>query len=151
MNSLDANEVRKLLPHRFPFLLVDRVLDYEVDKRLTAIKNVTINEPFFPGHFPHQPVMPGVLILETMAQACAILSMKTLNMVPNDRSVYYFVGVDKARFKRAVGPGDQLRIEVTVKRRMKGIWVFEASASVDGEVCSTAELMCTYKGIEASV
>lgn len=147
MNPLDIREVRKYLPHRFPFLLVDRVLDFEADKRLTAIKNVTINEPFFPGHFPHQPVMPGVLIVETMAQACAILSMKSLNIMPNDDSVYYFLGIDKARFKRAVGPGDQLRIEVSLKRKMKGIWFFDASASVDGEVCCSAELMCTYKGI----
>lgn len=147
MNSLDIQEVRKYLPHRFPFLMIDRVLDYVSDARLTAIKNVTINEPYFPGHFPNQPVMPGVLILETLAQACAILSMKTLNIVPNDDSVYYFVGIDKARFKRAVQPGDQLRLEVTIKRKMKGIWMFEGVASVDGEVCCSAELMCTYKGI----
>jgi len=139
--------VRKYLPHRFPFLLIDRVLDYQPDATLTAVKNVTINEPFFPGHFPNKPVMPGVLIIEAMAQACAILSMKTLDIVPTEDSVYYFVGIDKARFKRAVGPGDQLRIQVAVKRKMKGIWLFDASASVDGEVCCTAELMCTYKGI----
>ncbi|HEX7045733.1 MAG TPA: 3-hydroxyacyl-ACP dehydratase FabZ [Burkholderiales bacterium] len=147
MNSLDIQEVRKYLPHRFPFLLIDRVLDYQPDATLTAVKNVTINEPFFPGHFPNKPVMPGVLIIEAMAQACAILSMKTLDIVPTDDSVYYFVGIDKARFKRAVGPGDQLRIEVAVKRKMKGIWLFDAAASVDGEVCCSAELMCTYKGI----
>ncbi|HEY8553655.1 MAG TPA: 3-hydroxyacyl-ACP dehydratase FabZ [Burkholderiales bacterium] len=147
MNSLDIQEVRKYLPHRFPFLLIDRVLDYQPDATLTAVKNVTINEPFFPGHFPNKPVMPGVLIIEAMAQACAILSMKTLDIVPTEDSVYYFVGIDKARFKRAVGPGDQLRIQVAVKRKMKGIWLFDASASVDGEVCCTAELMCTYKGI----
>lgn len=150
MNSLDIHEIRKYLPHRFPFLLIDRVLEYQPDKRLTAIKNVTINEPYFPGHFPHQPVMPGVLMLEAMAQACAILSMKTMNMVPKEDSVYYFVGIDKARFKRAVGAGDQLRIEVSVKRKMRGIWMFEGSGSVDGEVCCTAELMCTYKGIESA-
>ena len=147
MNSLDIQEVRKYLPHRFPFLLIDRVLDYQPDATLTAVKNVTINEPFFPGHFPNKPVMPGVLIIEAMAQACAILSMKTLDIVPTEDSVYYFVGIDKARFKRAVGPGDQLRIQVAVKRKMKGIWLFDASASVDGEVCCSAELMCTYKGI----
>lgn len=147
MNSLDIQEVRKYLPHRFPFLLIDRVLDYQADATLTAVKNVTINEPFFPGHFPNKPVMPGVLILETMAQACAILSMKTLNIVPTEDSVYYFVGIDKARFKRAVEPGDQMRIEVKVKRKMKGIWLFEGSASVEGELCCSAELMCTYKGI----
>ncbi len=147
MNSLDIHEVRKYLPHRFPFLLIDRVLDYQADATLTAVKNVTINEPFFPGHFPNKPVMPGVLILETIAQACAILSMKTMNVVPTENSVYYFVGVDKARFKRAVEPGDQMRVEVKVKRKMKGIWLFEGTASVDGEICCSAELMCTYKGI----
>ena len=147
MKSLDINEVRRYLPHRFPFLLIDRVEDYEADARLTAIKNVTINEPFFPGHFPNQPVMPGVLILEALAQACAILSMKTLDIVPSESSVYYFVGIDKARFKRTVGPGDQLRLEVAIKRKMRGIWLFDATARVDGEVCCQAELMCTYKGI----
>jgi 3-hydroxyacyl-[acyl-carrier-protein] dehydratase len=149
LNSLDIQEVRKYLPHRFPFLMIDRVLDYQPDAALVAVKNVTINEPFFPGHFPNKPVMPGVLILETMAQACAILSMKTLDIIPNDDSVYYFVGIDKARFKRAVTPGDQLRIEVKVKRKMKGIWLFDGEALVDGEVCCSAELMCTYKGIGA--
>lgn len=147
MNSLDINEVRRYLPHRFPFLLIDRVVDFEADKTLTAIKNVTINEPFFPGHFPNQPVMPGVLILEALAQACAILSMKTLDIVPTESSVYYFLGVDKARFKRTVGPGDQLRLEVAMKRKMKGVWLFDAVARVDGEICCQAELMCTYKGI----
>ena len=146
---MDIHEVRKYLPHRFPFLLIDRVLDWRADETLTAIKNVTINEPFFQGHFPHQPVMPGVLILETMAQACGILSMKTLDTKPSDDSVYYFLGIDKARFKRPVSPGDQLRIEVSVKRKMKGIWMFDASATVDGEECCSAELMCTYKGIGA--
>lgn len=147
MNRLEINEIRKYLPHRFPFLMIDRVLDYQADATLTAVKNVTVNEPFFPGHFPHQPVMPGVLILETMAQACAILSMKTLDIIPNESSVYYFVGIDKARFKRAVGPGDQLHVEVAIKRKMKGIWLFDATASVDGEICCSAELMCTYKGL----
>lgn len=149
MNSLDIREVRKYLPHRYPFLLIDRVIDYELDKHLTAIKNVTINEPFFPGHFPNHPVMPGVLILEAMAQACAILSMLTLQVVPDENSVYYFLGIDNARFKRSVGPGDQMRMEVTIKRKMKGIWLFDATASVDGELCCSAELMCTYKGIGA--
>lgn len=148
MKSLDIQEVRKYLPHRFPFLMLDRVLDYQPDSTLIAIKNVTINEPFFPGHFPNKPVMPGVLILETMAQACAVLSMKTLGIIPDEDSVYYFVGVDKARFKRSVEPGDQLRIEVKIKRKMKGIWLFDAAASIEGEVCCTAELMCTYKAAE---
>jgi 3-hydroxyacyl-[acyl-carrier-protein] dehydratase len=145
---MDIHEVRKYLPHRYPFLLIDRVLDYTLDTTLTAIKNVTINEPFFPGHFPHQPVMPGVLILEAMAQACAILSMKTMGMLPKEDSVYYFVGVDKARFRRPVEPGDQLRIEVTVKRKVRGIWMFQGEASVDGQPACSAELMCAYKGID---
>lgn len=149
MKPLDIRDVRKYLPHRYPFLLIDRVIDYELDKRLTAIKNVTINEPFFPGHFPNHPVMPGVLILEAMAQACAILSMLTLEVVPDENSVYYFLGIDKARFKRSVGPGDQMRMEVSIKRKMKGIWLFDATTSVDGELCCSAELMCTYKGIGA--
>lgn len=148
MNTLDIKEIRRYLPHRYPFLLLDRVLDFDLNVRISAIKNVTINEPFFPGHFPHQPVMPGVLILEAMAQACAILSMKTMKMMPTDDSVYYFVGVDKARFKRAVGPGDQLRLDMNIKRKMRGIWMFEGTGSVEGEVCCTAELMCTYKGIK---
>ena len=147
MNSLDIHEVLRHLPHRFPFIMIDRVLAWEADRSLTAIKNVTINEPFFPGHFPHHPVMPGVLILEAMAQACAVLSMKTLGKVPQDDSVYYFLGIDNARFKRPVAPGDQLRIEVTVKRKMRGIWLFDANSTVDGELVASAELMCTYKGI----
>jgi 3-hydroxyacyl-[acyl-carrier-protein] dehydratase len=129
--------------------MIDRVLEYEPDKRLVAIKNVTINEPYFQGHFPSIPVMPGVMIIETMAQACAILSMVTLNVVPNEESIYYFLGIDKARFKRAVSAGDQLRLEATIKRKLKGVWQFEAVATVDGEICCTADLMCTYKGIGA--
>lgn len=144
---MDIHEVLRHLPHRFPFVMIDRVLDYKVDESLTAIKNVSINEPFFPGHFPHHPVMPGVLILEAMAQACAILSMRTLGKLPQDDSVYYFLGIDNARFKRPVSAGDQLKIEVQVKRKMRGIWLFDTNASVDGEVAATAELMCTYKGI----
>lgn len=147
MNSLDIHEVLRHLPHRFPFVMIDRVLDWKADESLTAVKNVSINEPFFPGHFPHHPVMPGVLILEAMAQACAVLSMKTLGKLPQDDSVYYFLGIDNARFKRPVSPGDQLRIEVRVKRKMRGVWLFDTSATVDGEVVASAELMCTYKGI----
>ncbi len=147
MNSLDIHEVLKYLPHRYPFLLIDRVLDYTRDESLTALKNVTINEPFFQGHFPHRPVMPGVLIVEAMAQACAILSMKSMDSLPGEDSVYYFVGIDKARFKRPVEPGDQLTLKVAVKRKMKGIWMFEGEAYVGEELCCSAELMCTYKGI----
>lgn len=144
---MDIHEVLRHLPHRFPFVMIDRVLDWKADESLTAIKNVSINEPFFPGHFPHHPVMPGVLILEAMAQACAILSMRTLGKLPQEDSVYYFLGIDNARFKRPVSAGDQLKIEVMLKRKMRGIWLFDTSASVDGEVAATAELMCTYKGI----
>ena len=149
MNSLDIHEVLKHLPHRYPFLLIDRVLDCVPDQSLTAIKNVTINEPFFQGHFPHRPVMPGVLILEAMAQASAVLSFKSIGTLPNKESVYYFVGVDKARFKRPVEPGDQLRIESRLARKVKGIWLFECSAHVGDELCCSAELMCTYKEIAA--
>jgi len=145
LNPIDIHGVLKHLPHRYPMLLIDRVLDYTKDVSLTAIKNVTMNEPFFPGHFPHHPVMPGVLILEALAQACAILSFRTMERLPTEKSVYYFVGIDKARFRRPVEPGDQLRLEVAVKRKMKGVWLFEASASVGGELCASAELMCTYK------
>jgi 3-hydroxyacyl-[acyl-carrier-protein] dehydratase len=127
--------------------LIDRVLDFVPDRSLTAIKNVTINEPFFQGHFPHRPVMPGVLILEAMAQASAVLSFKSIGTLPNKDSVYYFVGVDKARFKRPVEPGDQLRIESRLARKVKGIWLFECSAHVGDELCCSAELMCTYKEI----
>ena len=147
MNSLDIHEVLKYLPHRYPFLLVDRVLTFKANESLTALKNVTINEPFFQGHFPHRPVMPGVLIVEAMAQACAILSLKSLGTLPNENSVFYFVGIDKARFKRPVEPGDQLILKGTIKRKMKGIWLFDSSAYVGDELCCSAELMCTYKGI----
>lgn len=147
MNSLDIHEVLRHLPHRYPFLLIDRVLDCVPDQSLTAIKNVTINEPFFQGHFPHRPVMPGVLILEAMAQASAVLSFRSIGTLPNENSVYYFVGIDKARFKRPVEPGDQLRIESRLARKVKGIWLFECNAYVDKELCCSAELMCTYKEI----
>jgi 3-hydroxyacyl-[acyl-carrier-protein] dehydratase len=147
LNSLDIHQILKHLPHRYPFLLVDRVLDYKPDDSLTAIKNVTFNEPFFLGHFPHRPVMPGVMILEAMAQACAILSFKSLGTLPNDQSVYYFVGIDKARFKRPVEPGDQLTLKATIRRRMRGIWMFAGAAYVGDDLCCEAELMCTYKDI----
>ncbi|MHB8414514.1 MAG: 3-hydroxyacyl-ACP dehydratase FabZ [Acidiferrobacteraceae bacterium] len=145
MNKLDIHEVLQYLPHRYPFLLIDRVLDYVDGKSLTAIKNVTINEPFFQGHFPHLPVMPGVLVVEAMAQACAVLSFKTMGELPAKDTVYFFVGIDKARFKHPVEPGDQLRINVTFERKMQGIWRFSTSAHVDDKLCCSAELMCTYR------
>jgi 3-hydroxyacyl-[acyl-carrier-protein] dehydratase len=123
-NSLDIHEVIKHLPHRYPFLLVDRVLSYEAGKSLVALKNVTINEPFFPGHFPHRPVMPGVLIIEALAQATAILSFVTNGTLPDENSVYYFAGIEKARFRRPVEPGDQLMLEVELVRRRRNLLWF---------------------------
>ena len=148
MNSMDIHEVLRLLPHRYPFLLVDRVLSCEPGKNLVAIKNVTINEPFFGGHFPHHPVMPGVLILEALAQAAAILSFKTINVRGDDQSVYYFVGIEKARFKKPVTAGDTLRLEVTLQRYVRGIWKFWTEARVDDKVVTEAELMCTVRSLK---
>ena len=148
MNSLDIHEVLKYLPHRYPFLLIDRVLDYAKDESLTALKNVTINEPFFPGHFPHRPVMPGVLILEAMAQASAILSLRSMDKLPQGNSVFYFVGIDDARFRRPVEPGDQLRLHTSIKRKMKGMWMYECKAHVDDALAASASLMCAYRGID---
>ena len=148
MNQLDIHQILEYLPHRYPMLLVDRVLDYEVGKRITAIKNVTINEPFFSGHYPHHPVMPGVLIIEALAQTAAVLSFLTMGSKADAGSVYYFVGIDAARFKRPVGPGDQLRMEVAIKRTARGIWKYAASATVDGKIAAEAELMCTVKSLD---
>ncbi|HRP96249.1 MAG TPA: 3-hydroxyacyl-ACP dehydratase FabZ [Rhodocyclaceae bacterium] len=142
---MDINEILQYLPHRYPFLLVDRVLELEEGKRVLAVKNVTINEPFFPGHFPHRPVMPGVLILEALAQAAAVLSFKTMGQKPDENSVVYFAGIDKARFKRPVGPGDQLLLEVGIARTMRNIWKYEGVARVGDEVAAEAELMCALK------
>ena len=140
-------EIMELLPHRYPFLLVDRIVEWDPGTRIVGIKNVTINEPFFVGHFPGFPVMPGVLIVEAMAQASGILSIKSMDTLPNKDSVYYFVGIDKARFKSPVSPGDQLRIKVVIKRKVRGIWFFEGEAFVGDQLCCSAELMCTFKGI----
>jgi len=146
--SMDIHEILNHLPHRYPFVLVDRVISYEVGKEITAIKNVTINEPFFPGHFPYHPVMPGVLIIEAMAQAAAIVSFKTMDSKPSDDSVYYFAGIDKARFKKPVSPGDQLVLNVKIDRILRGIWKYSGTASVDGSVVAEAEFMCILKAIE---
>ncbi|CAB1368068.1 3-hydroxyacyl-ACP dehydratase FabZ [Denitratisoma oestradiolicum] len=148
MTPMDIHQILEHLPHRYPFLLVDRVLDVVPGERITALKNVTINEPFFPGHYPHHPVMPGVLIIEALAQTAAILSFKTLGGKPDDKSVYYFVGIDNARFKRPVSPGDQLIFEVSINANKRGIWKFAAVAKVDGQVAAEAELMCTVRAIE---
>ena len=137
---LDVYEVLKHLPHRFPFLLVDRVTAFESGKSLTAIKNVTINEPFFPGHFPKHPVMPGVLILEALAQATALLSFMTTETLPDDNSVYYFAGIDNARFRKPVEPGDQLMLEVELVRQRRNLWWFKGRAMVDGEVAAEADM-----------
>ncbi|WP_459950951.1 3-hydroxyacyl-ACP dehydratase FabZ [Denitratisoma sp. agr-D3] len=145
---MDIHEILEYLPHRYPFLLVDRVLEVVPGERITALKNVTINEPFFPGHYPHHPVMPGVLVIEALAQTAAILSFKTMGGKPDDKSVYYFVGIDNARFKRPVSPGDQLIFEVTIEANKRGIWKFAAVAKVDGQVAAEANLMCTVRPLE---
>ena len=150
MDSMDIHAILEHLPHRYPFLLVDRVLEVVPKERIHAIKNVSFNEPFFPGHFPHHPVMPGVLILEALAQAAAILSFKTLGSKPDDKSVYYFVGIDGARFKRPVSPGDQLHLHVSIARYARGLWKFKAEAKVDGQIATEAELMCTVRSIEGA-
>ncbi|GAB2182412.1 3-hydroxyacyl-ACP dehydratase FabZ [Denitratisoma sp. agr-D3] len=148
MTAMDIHEILEYLPHRYPFLLVDRVLEVVPGERITALKNVTINEPFFPGHYPHHPVMPGVLVIEALAQTAAILSFKTMGGKPDDKSVYYFVGIDNARFKRPVSPGDQLIFEVTIEANKRGIWKFAAVAKVDGQVAAEANLMCTVRPLE---
>lgn len=149
MNGMDINEILRYLPHRYPFLLIDRVLSYEPGKSINALKNVTINEPFFVGHFPHHPVMPGVLIIEAMAQAAAILSFVTMGAKADDKSIYYFVGIDNARFKRPVTAGDALNITVELTRHVRGIWKFAAVARVDDAVAAEAELMCTVRDLPA--
>jgi 3-hydroxyacyl-[acyl-carrier-protein] dehydratase len=145
---MDIHEILAHLPHRYPILLVDRVLDVVPGERIVALKNVSVNEPFFPGHYPHHPVMPGVLIVEALAQAAAILSFKTLGGTPDDKSVYYFVGIDGARFKRPVSPGDQLILEVSIQANKRGLWKFAGQAKVDGQIAAEAELMCTVRTIE---
>jgi 3-hydroxyacyl-[acyl-carrier-protein] dehydratase len=145
---MNIQEVLKHLPHRYPFLLIDRVLSCEPGKTLVALKNVTINEPFFVGHFPRYPVMPGVMIVEALAQASALLSFRTMQAQVDDESVYYFVGIDKARFKKPVMPGDALRLEVSLQRHMRGIWKFWGEARVDGVLVSEAELMCTVRALK---
>ena len=147
MSSMDIHEVMEHLPHRYPFLLVDRVLECEPGKTIVAVKNVTINEPFFQGHFPHHPVMPGVLIMEALAQAAGILSFKTMGTKPDENSVFYFVGIDNARFKKPVTAGDQLHLHIEILRNMRGIWKFKAEAKVGGEIVAEAELMCAKRDI----
>ncbi len=145
MSSMDINEIMAYLPHRFAFLLVDRVLSLEPGKNIVALKNVSMNEPFFPGHFPKHPVMPGVLILEALAQAAALLSFKTVADAPNDDAVVYFAGIDGARFKKPVMPGDQLMLHVQILRNLKGIWKYATYAEVDGQRVAEAEMMATLR------
>lgn len=145
--TMDIHQILKQLPHRYPILLVDRVLEIEKGVRIRAIKNVSINEPFFMGHFPHRPVMPGVLMLEALAQAAALLSFDVLGSSPDDNTVYYFAGIDGARFKRPVEPGDQLILDVTIDRMKAGIFKFKARALVGEDVAVEADLMCTMRKI----
>lgn len=144
---MDIHEILKKLPHRYPFLLVDRVLSMEKGKSIQALKNVTINEPFFTGHFPHRPVMPGVLMLEALAQAAALLSFDAMGVTPDDKTVYYFAGIDAARFKRPVEPGDQLILDVELLRAKSGIFKFKGVVRVDGNIACEAELMCTMRTV----
>ena len=145
MKSLDSNQIKEYLPHRYPLLLVDRVLDWESGKSISALKNVTINEEFFNGHFPHKPVMPGVLMIEALAQTAALLAFLTMGQKPDANAVVYFVGIDGARFKRPVEPGDQLVMEVTLDRMKSGIFKFKGTARVEDHIACEAELMCTMR------
>ena len=144
---MDIHEILRTLPHRYPIVLVDRVLEIEAGRRIVALKNVTINEPVFTGHFPHYPVMPGVLIIEALAQAAAILSLVTLDERARRDAVFYFAGIDGARFKRPVGPGDQLRLEAELLRELRGVGKFRTRALVEGQLAAEAELMCAYRQI----
>jgi len=140
--KLDIHEILNQLPHRYPFLLIDRVTSCVPGESITALKNVSFNEPYFTGHFPQRPVMPGVLIIEAMAQATGILAFLTVGAKPDDNTLYVFAGIDKARFKRPVEPGDQIQIEANLVKRRSSIWKFEARASVNGQLVASAELMC---------
>ncbi|MDN5863744.1 MAG: 3-hydroxyacyl-ACP dehydratase FabZ [Gammaproteobacteria bacterium] len=144
--TFDIHRIMEYLPHRYPFLLVDRVIECVPNERLVAIKNVTINEPFFIGHFPDRPVMPGVLIAEAMAQATGLLAFRSVG-VPPEHILYYLVGIDKAKFRRPVEPGDQLRLFATIRRSLRGVWCFDVSAEVDGKEVASAEIRCAAKEI----
>ncbi len=145
-NIIDIHKIREILPHRYPFLMVDRVLDYTLGERLIAVKNVTINEPFFQGHFPERPVFPGVLILEALAQASALLASQSVDDIEED-IIFLFAGVDKARFKRPVEPGDQMMLEVEQTNYKRLIWKYSTKATVDGKLAASAEVMFTYRAI----
>jgi 3-hydroxyacyl-[acyl-carrier-protein] dehydratase len=145
MTPLEIRDIISHLPHRFPFLLVDRVLEYEIGKHIVGLKNVTINEPFFPGHFPNHPVMPGVLVIEAMAQTAAILAFLTAGESVGDKNIVYFAGIDDARFKRPVVPGDQILMRAELEWQRRGIWRFKATARVGEHLAAEASLMCTMR------
>ena len=147
MAELDIQAVLAHLPQRYPFLMIDRMKELELGKRIVALKNVSVNEPYFSGHFPHRPIMPGVLILEAMAQAAGILSFKSHGVKPDEKSVYYYVGIDSARFKKPVVPGDQLEVEVHIERELRGISKFGCVARVAGQVVAEATILCAMQGI----
>jgi 3-hydroxyacyl-[acyl-carrier-protein] dehydratase len=146
---MNINDILQHLPHRYPFLLIDRVTEFKAGESLTGYKNVTYNEPFFQGHFPERPVMPGVLLLEAMAQATGLLAFKTVERGARRESLYFLVGIDKARFKQPVEPGDQVILRADLLRSKRGIWVFECTASVDGNLAASATIMCTERDIDA--
>lgn len=143
MSKMDIHKVLSLLPHRYPFLLVDQVIDFKPNEYLIALKNVSFNEPYFTGHFPVRPVMPGVLIVEAMAQATGLLAMQSRPDEVGERALYYLAGIDKARFRRTVEPGDQLVLDVRLQKVRIGVWLFKGVARVDGEIAATADIMCT--------
>ena len=145
---MDINDILQHLPHRYPFLLIDRVTEFNAGESLVGYKNVTYNEPFFQGHFPERPIMPGVLILEAMAQATGLLAFKTVKRGAKRNSLYFLVGMDKARFKRPVEPGDQLILRATLLKEKRGIWVFDCEATVDGQLAASAQIMCTEQDID---
>jgi 3-hydroxyacyl-[acyl-carrier-protein] dehydratase len=142
LNTIDIHEIQKLLPHRYPFLLIDRVLEFTPGEHLVGIKNVTVNEPHFPGHFPQRVIMPGVLIIEALAQATGLLAFKSVDDLQSDEALYYLAGIDNARFKKPVEPGDQLKLEVRLVKNKRHLWKFYGEASVDGEVVVSADIMC---------
>lgn len=144
----DIREILKYLPHRYPFLMIDRVIDFQPDESLTAIKNITFNEPIFTGHFPQSPIFPGVLILEAMAQACALQAFKSLGGYPSEKTLYLLVGIDKARFKKQVIPGDQLVFHVVLEKERRGIWRFDATAKVDDVLACSAQVLIARNEID---
>jgi 3-hydroxyacyl-[acyl-carrier-protein] dehydratase len=147
--KLNIKDILDTLPHRYPFILVDKVVELIPNRKIRAVKNVTINEEFFIGHFPHYPVMPGVLIIEALAQAAGILSFKSMNESANDESLYFFVGIDNCRFKRPVGPGDVLALNVQIEKVKGGVWKYQATAEVEEKVCAQAQLMCALRKIDS--